>query len=150
MTKGTRTGPALGAQARKGGKTIARRARPSPLPARPQQSDLVALIRQSLEDGKAEQIVVVDLHGKTSIADHLIIASGRSQRQLNAMATHIVDKLKASGLKTIPIEGAGQGDWILVDAGDVVVHLFRPDVRSHYNLEKMWGDDFVRDEQVAM
>lgn len=69
----------------------------------------------------------------------MVLATGRSQRQLASMADHLVEKLKASGHSHVPVEGQGQGDWVLIDAGDVVVHLFRPEVRAHYNLEKMWG-----------
>lgn len=99
-------------------------------------SDLAA---KSLDDDKAEDIVVIDLAGKTTIADFMIIASGRSTRQVGAMAEHLREKLKAAGAGAVEVEGLTQGDWVLVDAGDVIVHLFRPEVRSFYNLEKMWG-----------
>jgi ribosome-associated protein len=83
--------------------------------------------------------VVISLKDKSSIADYMIIATGTSQRQVGAMAEHLVEKLKAAGLRTTHIEGRTQGDWVLVDAGDVVVHLFRPEIRAFYNLEKLWG-----------
>ncbi|HXP32290.1 MAG TPA: ribosome silencing factor [Stellaceae bacterium] len=92
-----------------------------------------------LEDGKAENLVVIDLQGKTNIADHLVIASGRSQRQVLALAEHVLAALKSAGHGRASAEGLPHGDWVLIDAGDVVVHLFRPEVRSYYNLEKMWG-----------
>jgi len=100
---------------------------------------LVGLIEKSLDDDKAENVVVIDLHGKSSIADYMVIASGRSQRQVGAMAEHLVAKLKAGGVPRVGLEGNRACDWVLVDGGDVVVHLFRPEVRNFYNLEKMWG-----------
>jgi len=100
---------------------------------------LLNLIETSLDDDKAEDIVVIDLHGKSSIADFMVIASGRSQRQLSSMAEHLLGKLKAEGIDHVGVEGARVGDWVLIDGGDVVVHLFRPEVRRFYNLEKMWG-----------
>jgi len=93
----------------------------------------------TLDDGKAEEIAVIDLTGKSSMADYMIVASGRSSRQVGALAEQLVEKLKSSGHRTPGVEGRGQGDWVLVDAGDIVVHLFRPEIRSLYNLEKMWG-----------
>lgn len=93
----------------------------------------------TLDDGKAEEIAVIDLTGKSSMADYMIVASGRSSRQVGALAEQLVEKLKSSGYRTPGVEGRGQGDWVLVDAGDIVVHLFRPEIRSLYNLEKMWG-----------
>lgn len=103
------------------------------------------LIEDSLDADKAEQIVKIDLAGKSSIADYMVIASGSNARQLAAMADHLVDKLKSRGQKNVPIEGKSQGDWVLVDAGDVIVHLFQPDARKHYALEKMWDADFDDD-----
>lgn len=94
---------------------------------------------QALDDGKAEDIVVIDLLGKTSIADHLVIATGRSQRQVSALAERVIAVLNEKGKPRPAAEGMRQGDWVLIDAGDVIVHLFRPEVRGFYNLEKMWG-----------
>ncbi|MGE0660729.1 MAG: ribosome silencing factor [Reyranellaceae bacterium] len=94
---------------------------------------------RTLDDGKAEEIVVIDLAGKSSIGDYMIVASGRSSRQVGALAEQLIEKLKSAGYRSPAVEGRGQGDWVLVDAGDVVVHLFRPEIRSLYNLEKMWG-----------
>jgi len=101
-----------------------------------QLSDLAV---RSLDDDKAEQITVIDLVGKTTIADTMIVASGRSTRQVGAMAHHLVEKFKAAGAQGVQIEGMPRCDWVLIDAGDVIVHLFRPEVRSFYNIEKMWG-----------
>ncbi|MBM85181.1 MAG: ribosome silencing factor [Rhodospirillaceae bacterium] len=95
----------------------------------------------SLDADKAEDVLTIDLAGKSSIGDYMIIASGRSTRQVSAMAEHLVAKLKKQGLKPINVEGHRQGDWVLIDAGDIIVHLFRPEVREFYGLEKMWAVD---------
>lgn len=100
---------------------------------------LLALALKVLEDGKAEEPVVIDLAGKSSIADHMIIASGRSQRQVVALAERLMEALKEAGYPRPQAEGLPLGDWVLIDAGDLLIHLFRPEVRAHYNLEKMWG-----------
>ena len=100
---------------------------------------LLTLVTQSLGDDKAEDVVTIDLADKSSIGDYMVIATGRSQRQVSAMANHLVRKMKDRGVKGIALEGAGTGDWVLLDAGDVIVHLFRPEVREFYGLEKMWG-----------
>jgi len=105
----------------------------------PVAKQLVGLIEKSLDDDKAEDIVVIDLHGKSSFADFMVVASGRSARQVGAMAEHLAVKLKQQGIGRVGVEGAQVGDWVLIDGGDVVVHLFRPEVRRFYNLEKMWG-----------
>ena len=97
------------------------------------------LIETSLEDDQAQDIVVVDLSGKTSIADFMVIASGQSTRQVSAMADHISRKLKKTGARGVATEGQTNNDWVLIDAGDVIVHLFRPEVRVFYNLEKLWS-----------
>ncbi len=93
----------------------------------------------SLDDDKAEDTVVIDLADKSSIADFMVIASGRSSRQVTTMADHLAEKLKAGRKGPVPVEGKSHGDWVLVDGGDVIVHLFRPEVRTFYGLEKMWG-----------
>jgi ribosome-associated protein len=95
----------------------------------------------ALEDLKAEDVAVIDLAGKTSIADWMVIASGRSTTQVGAMADKVVRALKELGAPTPAVEGLPACDWVLIDAGDVIVHLFRPEVRAFYNLEKMWGVD---------
>tara|TARA_E500000305_G_scaffold110032_2_gene116696 strand:- start:65 stop:517 length:453 start_codon:yes stop_codon:yes gene_type:complete len=100
---------------------------------------LHALVLQQLEDDQAQDVVSIPLEGKSSIADHMVIASGRSTRQVAAMATKLAEKVKQSGEPSPRIEGLPAADWVLIDAGDVVVHLFRPEVRSFYNLERMWG-----------
>ena len=103
------------------------------------QSELLKRILTSLDDDKAENIVTIDLEGRTSLCDAAVIASGRSSRHVGAMAEHLARRLKESGYGTRPVSGQGQGDWVLVDAGDVIVHLFRPEVRDYYDLEGMWS-----------
>ena len=93
----------------------------------------------SLDGDKADDLVVIDLAGKTEIADFMVVATGTSQRHVGAMAEHLREKLKATGLLGLSVEGETHCDWVLIDAGDVVVHLFRPEVRTFYNLEKLWG-----------
>ena len=96
------------------------------------------VVLASLEDDKAEDILAIDIRGKSSFADMLVIASGRSARHVGALADHVLRKLKDAGVKEVRVEGLPQADWVLVDAGDVVVHLFRPEVRTFYNIEKIW------------
>ena len=114
--------------------------------ARPLTS--LSTILAQLEDAKAEQIVTITLDDKTALADTMVVASGRSNRHVGAIADQIVQKLKANGYGDLRIEGMPQCDWVLVDAGDVVVHIFRPEVRSFYNLEKLWSSH-VPDEQAT-
>ncbi|MBH0111500.1 ribosome silencing factor [Novosphingobium sp. YJ-S2-02] len=102
---------------------------------------LLALVMQSLDDDQAQDLVTIDLEGKSSIADFMVIASGRSTRQVAAMAQKLGERLKQNGFGAPRIEGLPAADWVLVDAGGVVVHLFRPEVRTFYNLERMWGFD---------
>lgn len=103
------------------------------------ESDLLKRILVSLDDDKAENIVTINLEGRSALCDAAVVASGRSSRHVAAMAEHLARKLKEGGYGTRPISGAGQGDWVLVDAGDVIVHLFRPEVREYYDLEGMWS-----------
>ena len=99
---------------------------------------ILEIITKSLDDGKANDVVVIDLQGKTSIANYMVVASGTSQRHVASLADQIQMKLKASGYKST-IEGEEKADWVLIDAFDVIVHIFRPEVRDFYNLEKMWS-----------
>jgi len=103
--------------------------------------NLLDLIETSLDDDQAERIVRIDLKGKTEMADYMLVASGRSSRHVAAIADHIVEKLKAAGHGRAKVEGMPICDWVLVDAGDIIVHVFRPEVREFYNLEKMWAVD---------
>ena len=112
----------------------------NPIPLPPSEPGSAhALILQSLDDDQAQEIVSIPLMGKSSIADHMVIASGRSTRQVAAMAQKLSERLKHGGFGLSRIEGLPAADWVLVDAGDVVVHIFRPEVRSFYNLERMWA-----------
>ena len=111
---------------------------PRPKPA--VDLSLLKIVMTQLEDAKAEDIVSINLDGKTAIADNMVVATGRSNRHVGAIADQLVDKLKASGHRHIRVEGMDTCDWVLVDAVDVIVHLFRPEVRSFYNLEKLWSE----------
>lgn len=99
------------------------------------------LILTRLEDDKAQDVVFIDIKGKSPVADGLIVASGRSGRHVGAMADHLLRALKDAGYGKCRIEGMPSADWVLIDAGDVIVHLFRPEVRSFYNIEKIWSVD---------
>lgn len=103
------------------------------------------LVLQSLDDDQALEVVSIPLEGKSNIADHMVIASGRSTRQVASMANKLAERIKQRFGKNVRIEGLPAADWVLIDADDVIVHLFRPEVRSFYNLERMWafGDDAV-------
>jgi ribosome-associated protein len=101
----------------------------------------VRLILNSLDDAKAESIVSLDLRGKTSLADMMIIASGRSSTHVGAIADRIMQACKDNGFPMPRVEGLPHCDWVLVDANDIIIHIFRPEVRQFYNLEKMWGGD---------
>ncbi len=118
--------------------TFPPRSRTPARPPAPPPGELLELVLKSLEDGKAEDVVTIELLGKTTIADQMVIATGRSTRQVLALAEHLEEAL--SRRMRIAVEGKPQGDWVLIDASDVIVHLFRPEVRSYYNLEKMWGE----------
>ena len=100
--------------------------------------DLLTRILTSLDEDKAEDVVQIDLRGKTSIGDYMVICSGRSSRQVVALAEKLVERLKHEFNRSAKVEGKESGDWVLVDTGDVIVHIFRPEVREFYQLEKMW------------
>lgn len=106
---------------------------------KPSRSQIERLITQSLDKHKAEKIVSIDLNGKSDVADCMIVASGTSLRHVGALAEYVVEVLKSAGFESVPVEGRDTCEWVLVDAGDIIVHLFHPDARSHYNLEKMWS-----------
>jgi ribosome-associated protein len=115
-----------------------------PAPESNSSSNLLSRILTSLDDDKAEDIVTIDLSGRSAVCDAIVIASGRSQRHVASTAEHLARRLKEAGHGTARVEGLPQGDWVLVDAGDVIVHLFRPEVRSYYDLEGMWSVDEPR------
>lgn len=104
-----------------------------------ESASLVRFVTTCLEDAKGEEIVTIDLAGKTAIADAMVIASGRSRRHVGALADRLVRDLKKRGQKGIKIEGLEVGEWVLLDLGDVIVHIFQPEIREFYNLEKMWS-----------
>ncbi len=123
-------------------KAAASKALKPPVPKAPKAappSDLLKRIVASLEDDKAEAIVTIDLEGRSSLCDAAVIASGRSSRHVMSIAEHLARRLKEQGYGTRPVTGAAQGDWVLVDAGDIIVHVFRPEVRDYYDLEGMWN-----------
>jgi ribosome-associated protein len=99
------------------------------------------LIHGLLEDGKAEKTIAIDILGKSTVADVMIVTEGRSNRHVAAIADRVVQGLKENGHKGLRVEGQTTADWVLIDAGDVIVHIFRPEVRAFYNLEKMWSAD---------
>lgn len=110
---------------------------------------MLDLVETTLEDDKADQVVVIELAGKTEIADYLVIASGTSQRHVGAMTDHLHRRMKGLGVKSVAVEGDQQCDWVLIDAGDIIVHLFRPEVRAFYSLEKMWEADLLESEETS-
>lgn len=135
-TRRARLAPAMAGQSAGDGRTGDR---PEAAPAADTGTTL-ALVLKSLDDDKAEDVVTVDLRGKSAMADHMVIASGRSARQVAAIAEKLVDRIKTETGRRVRSEGGSVGDWVLIDCGDVIVHVFRPEVRSFYQLEKMWMD----------
>jgi ribosome-associated protein len=121
--------------------TTAYAARPEPKASIPfDGGDILDLVLTSLDDNKAEDILTIDLRGKSAMADHMVICTGRSSRQVSAIASKLLDRLKESFRLSARTEGKDIGDWVLIDTGDVVVHIFRPEVREFYRLEKMWQE----------
>jgi ribosome-associated protein len=104
----------------------------------PTPDAVLALVLKSVDDDKAEDIVQIDLRGRSDVADHMVICSGRSSRQVAAISEKLADRLKQEMRISVRMEGKDTGDWVLIDAGDVIVHVFRPEVRDFYQLEKMW------------
>jgi iojap-like ribosome-associated protein len=114
-----------------------------------QEKGVRAIVMECLEDMKAEETVEIDLAGKTTLADAMIIASGRSNRHVGSIAERIIEELKNNGHGFPRVEGMPACDWVLIDAGDVLVHVFRPEVRAFYNLEKMWSADRPDEQTIA-
>jgi ribosome-associated protein len=125
--------------------TAAKKAAPAkktaPKKASAPDSTLLSRILTSLDDDKAEGILTIDLEGRSSLCDTIVIANGRSSRHVASIAEHLARRLKDAGYGTRPVNGISQGDWALIDAGDVIVHVFRPEVRAYYDLEGMWSVD---------
>jgi ribosome-associated protein len=107
---------------------------------------LIDLILDTLDDAKAEETVAVDITGKSSLADHMVVTSGRSHRHVAAVADQVITALREKGHGKPRVEGLTHADWVLVDCGDVILHIFRPEVREFYSLEKMWQADFAADQ----
>lgn len=108
----------------------------------------LAAVLASLEDSKAEDIVTIDIKGKSALGDHMVVVSGRSNRHVMAICDHLVKDIKGSGLGPCRVEGQDTGDWVLIDTGDVIVHVFRPEVREFYNIEKMWSAPEVNEGRM--
>jgi len=106
---------------------------------RPDAEETLRLVLAGLDDMKAEDTLTIDLRGKSSIGDFMVVTSGRSNRHVGAVADHVLEDLDRAGVPSVRVEGMPQCDWVLIDAGDVIVHVFRPEVRAFYNLEKMWA-----------
>jgi len=107
--------------------------------ARPDAEETLRLVLARIDDMKAEDTVTIDLSGKSSIADFMVVTSARSNRQVGAIADRVLEDLHKAGVPRLRVEGMPHCDWVLIDAGDVIVHVFRPEVRAFYNLEKMWA-----------
>jgi ribosome-associated protein len=118
---------------------------PAPAPVAAPEPQMIDIILHSLEDAKAKQTVAIDITGKSSLSDHMVVTSGRSNRHVSAVADQVVKALREAGFGKPRVEGLPHADWVLVDGGDVIVHIFRPEVREFYNIEKMWAVDFAED-----
>lgn len=106
------------------------------------------LVLESLEDSKAENVTSINITGKSALGDYMVVVSGRSNRHVTAIADHLIDDIKAGGLGSARVEGLETGDWVLIDAGDIIVHIFRPEIREFYNIEKMWAAPDMDEETV--
>ena len=120
-----------------------------PAAQRPDAQETLRLILARLDDMKAEDTVTIDLTGKTSIADAMVVTSGRSNRHVTSIAENAIEGLSKAGVKGIRVEGKRNGDWVLIDAGDIIVHVFRPEVRAFYDLEKMWAGAGARRQKPS-
>lgn len=114
---------------------------PSDPDGRAVADQILRTVLASLDDSKAEETVSLDIQGKSLLADHMVITSGRSHRHVGAVADHLLRALKEAGFGAARVEGKAGADWVLIDTGDVIVHIFRPEVRDFYALEKMWAED---------
>ncbi len=139
----TRRTPALPAvrSSKTGKSSVSKPVVTPPTPATPDPLELARLVAQQLDDDKAENILNIPLAGKSPMADAMVVASGRSARHVAALADHVARKLKEAGASKVRVEGLPNADWVLIDAGDIIVHIFRPEVREFYNLERIWASD---------
>jgi len=138
--KATETGPAA-AKASPAKPAPAKQTKAAAQPKSPDAFELATMVVQQLDDDKAENILNIPLAGKSPMADAMIVASGRSARHVSALADHVSQKLKEAGAPKVRVEGLPNADWVLIDAGDLIVHIFRPEVREFYNLERIWAGD---------
>jgi ribosome-associated protein len=129
--------------------TRRRKAPPAPAPDRPRDDRLPRTILASLENSKAEDVIAIDVAGKTTLADTMIVATGRSTVHVGAIADHLAKAVREAGYPTPRLEGLPNCDWVLLDAGDAIVHIFRTEVRQFYNLEKLWSADRPHEVQSA-
>jgi ribosome-associated protein len=106
------------------------------------------LVLESLDDSKAENVTSINITGKSALGDYMVVVSGRSNRHVTAIAEHLIEDLKAGGVGQVRVEGLETGDWILIDSGDIIVHVFRPEIREFYNIEKMWAAPDLEEETV--
>jgi ribosome-associated protein len=128
----------------------AARFKPEPVSkARPSPEETLRLVLASLDDMKAEDTLTIDLRGQTAIADDMVVTSGRSNRHVGAVADRVLEDLRKAGVPNLRVEGMPHCDWVLIDAGDVIVHVFRPEVRAFYNLEKMWAPASTRSKRAS-
>src|SRR6188768_3790622 len=111
-------------------------------------SRAIKTVLASLEDSKAENIVSIDIQGKSSLCDYMVVASGRSHRHVGAVADHLLKVIKDAGLGQARVEGLAGADWVLIDSGDVIVHVFRPEIREFYNIEKLWQAPDLEEETI--
>ena len=121
----------------------------SKAPPKKRSIELLDITKASLESNKAEDVVAINLIGKASFADHMVIATGTSQRHVASMAVHLKEKMKTTGLREVLLEGTAQNDWVLIDGGDVIVHLFTHEIREFYAIEKIWSSDMSQSNDVA-
>ena len=140
--KGTLATPAVS-------RASARRAPDSISKVRPDAEEILRLVLARIDDMKAEDTVTIDLTGKTSIADAMVVTSGRSNRQVGAICDRLLKALAQAGVPGVRVEGMPHCDWVLIDAGDVIIHVFRPEVRAFYNLEKMWSTNLSRERRAS-
>jgi ribosome-associated protein len=108
-----------------------------------QNNQLLTIILAALDDGKGRDIKVIDVRGKTSVTDYMIVASGTSERHVKSLADHVIEQAKANEIEPLGIEGQATGEWVLVDLGDAIIHVMKPQVREFYQLEKFWQGDFA-------
>jgi ribosome-associated protein len=116
---------------------------------RPGTDETLRLVLARLDDAKAEDTVTIDLRGKSSIGDFMVVTSGRSNRHVGAVADHLIEDLEKTGVPDVRVEGMPHCDWVLIDAGDIIIHVFRPEVRAFYNLEKMWTGAPLAERQAS-